>query len=213
MFVGSLAVSSSFFLQFFLFFFLQPNEGFPCVWVCYRLPYTRMNFYSICKATTSCTIAVLNTRTTSQRANGHFVIPAEMGNCSPGTHRKATRKPPGKPPGKPNSPPFSGGAPTSLVTAICMSNCLHFAVVHLNAALVLLQFFGCCLTAFPIFVFFFFFAKLKIYLFMRFAAISERQSVIKIPVCIPALGTIMFNILALIFALYRKPQHNGPTKD
>jgi len=66
---------------------------------------------------------------------------------------------------------------------------------------------------FSYFCFFFFFAKLKIYLFMRFAAISERQSVIKIPVCIPALGTIMFNILALIFALYRKPRHNGPTKD
>lgn len=36
-----------------------------CLCRCYRFSYTRMNFYSICKATTSCTMAVLNTQPTN----------------------------------------------------------------------------------------------------------------------------------------------------
>lgn len=170
MFVGSLAVS--FFLHLSYFFpILQPNEGFPCVcvcvWVCYRLPYTRMNFYSICKATTSCTIAVLNTRTTSQRANGHFVIPAETG-------ARRTRPPKGQPENptswKAHSAHHFPEEHLHLVTAICMSNCLHFAVLHLNATLVsfaIFRLFSCCCSCAFNLLLFFPLRMLKIYLFMR----------------------------------------------
>jgi len=50
---------------------------------CYRFSYTRMNFYSICKATTSCTIAVLNTQPTNEPASksGHFVRNTEYNSC------------------------------------------------------------------------------------------------------------------------------------
>lgn len=184
MFAGSLAVFSAIFFR----TFSAVQRGLSmwvCVWVCYRFPYTRMNFYSICKATTSCTIAVLNTRTTSQRASERASERAFRHSGPSPARTGPARKRPGKPLLKITQNPPGKATPSTTIFVFpsstyisrhchlhvqlsafrsrsfkCSSRCLTLFFCNFSALVLLFLFF--CFWFFVLFL-----ENFTIYLFMR----------------------------------------------